>query len=314
MSSRSHGIGFIVMPVYKPEPELLRRQLQSLRAQSETHWACLIGLDGSDDTAADLVAGLVLGDGRFRVRVYDDNVGVYRHVERLLADTPPEAAWVALADQDDEWYPFKLRVLLARLTAGATVVSGQARVVDADRRVLGSTERRGGSLVDLLLRNQITGSLTVYQPEVVRRALPFPAATSIAVHDHWLAVVAAALGRVDVLDVQVQDYVQHGANVLGESPGTSVRSEWRAARARGGVRTHLTWVSDQQWGWRVNMAQSLRSVVGASPEPAVLSIASGRFDSAVRRAVRRSVLHRRLGARRGVGTLVAAWWWGRCHA
>src|SRR5690606_3991787 len=35
------------------------------------------------------------------------------------------------------------------------------------------------------------------------------------VHDEWLAIVAAALGRTQVLDAQLIDYRQHGSNQIG---------------------------------------------------------------------------------------------------
>ena len=36
-------------------------------------------------------------------------------------------------------------------------------------------------------------------------------------HDHWLALCAVATGSYTVCDEVVQDYVQHGANLVGET-------------------------------------------------------------------------------------------------
>ena len=132
---------------------------------------------------------------------FDDNLGVYRHFERLLALVPTdEVAWVALADQDDDWYPTKLARLLPALDLpGVAAVVGRARVV-ADGRDKGLTKRRVGGFASTLLINQVTGSLAIFRPEVVAAALPFPPGNDDAIHDHWLAVCAAARGRIVQVD------------------------------------------------------------------------------------------------------------------
>lgn len=297
------------MAVHRPDPDLLRRQIESLRAQTLTAWTCRIGVDGTDPTASSLISEIVGGDPRFSVVPYDENVGVYRHFERLLAEVALDAPWVALSDQDDRWHPGKLAQLTDVLSDGVSAVSCQALVVDRDGTVLGHTDRRSADLSDLLLRNQLTGSLSMWRRDVLDLALPFPRATDIAIHDHWLAVCAAALGEVRVLDAPLQDYVQHGANVIGEAGPTRVRDEMRRAVGHGGLRAHLDHAADHRWQWRVAMAQAMleRGRAGAAL-PLLTDVASARVTPHVVRQVGRSVLRRRLRLRGAVGTLVAAGW------
>jgi Glycosyl transferase family 2 len=231
---------------------LLERQLASIASQSYGDFRCLIGFDGPDEKAS-LARDLVRGDDRFTVREYDQNVGVYRHFERLLADVPRDAPWVALSDQDDRWYAEKLSRLLPELgRPGTTAVSGQARVVDVGGAVLrASTCRHQSDLIGLLWQNEVTGALTVFDTGLLEQALPFPDSdSSAAMHDHWLAVVAAATGRVLILPDVVQDYVQHGRNVLGEPQPTSLVA-W--ASDLGSLRTR----ANQRGSWRLTMAQAL---------------------------------------------------------
>src|SRR3954454_25386717 len=101
------GSGFVAMAVYRPNPALLARQISSLRDQTVRDWRCLVGVDGADSETVTLLKELIGGDGRFAVVEYPDNGGVYRHFNRLLEAVPADAAWVALADQDDYWYPNK---------------------------------------------------------------------------------------------------------------------------------------------------------------------------------------------------------------
>lgn len=301
--------GEVVMAVYRPDPELLRRQIESIRDQTLSTWTCRIGIDGADPACRDLLGELLGDDPRFSVVEYDDNVGVYRHFERLLDDVAREAAWVALSDQDDRWHPGKLARLTEALSGGVSAVSCQASVVDRDGTVLGHTERRSAGLSDLLLRNQLTGSLTLWRRDVLDLALPFPPATEIAIHDHWLAVCAAAVGEVAVLDDALQDYVQHGANVIGEAGPTRVRDELRRAASHGGMRGHLDHAAEQRWQWRVGMANALleRGRTGDAL-PLITDVAAGRVTPRVVGAVGRSVQRRRLRLRGAVGTLAAAGW------
>lgn len=157
------GRGFVVMAVYRPDPHLMELQISSLVAQTESDWDCLIGIDGEDLRTLRLVEGLIQGDQRMRVREYADNLGVYRHFERLLMEVPGNASWVALADQDDVWHPTKLaRLTEALAVPGVMAAMCQARVVNAGGTVLGFTDRKSAELGDLLLRNQVTGSLTMF--------------------------------------------------------------------------------------------------------------------------------------------------------
>lgn len=297
------------MAVHRPDPELLRRQVSSLLSQSLDNWTCRVGIDGTDPAALALLTELTDADDRFVIHPYDDNVGVYRHVERLLGLVGGDASWVALCDQDDSWHPEKLARLVPLLDERTAAVSCQADVVDRSGRRLGRTSRRSGDVVDLLLRNQLTGSLTVWSRDVVVRALPFPRATAIAVHDHWLAVSAAAIGEVLVVDEVLQDYVQHGGNVIGEARPTRVRDELRSAASRGGLLAHLDHTADERWEWRVAMAEELvRRGLDRGPASVAADVAARRLTPRLARSIGRSVRRGRLRVRGGAGTLAAAAW------
>jgi hypothetical protein len=74
---------------------------------------------------------------------------------------------------------------------------------------------------------------------VADRALPFPDCPGLEFHDHWLALVALASGRVEYVDRPLYDYVQHRRAIVGKGPdrgrqrrlvvGKPRLREWRAA-------------------------------------------------------------------------------------
>lgn len=256
--------GYICMAVYRPDLELLRIQIGSIISQTAEDWTCLVGIDGADSATATNLKSLIAGDQRFIVLSYESRVGFYRNFERILAEVPQDAAWVALSDQDDEWEARKLEVLIPRLARSALVV-GQARI--RQRQVAGSpddppvgvTRRRVVKLNAMMIDNQVTGSLAVLRGELLQRALPFPAATDLSYHDHWLAVCALLGDGIEVVPIVVQEYIQHAGNVIGESSRIGIRERLRHLKKTSGhssLVAQLDYVSTQRWGWRVNMART----------------------------------------------------------
>jgi hypothetical protein len=297
--------GAIVLPAYRPDPALLRRQLESIRDQTVAAFVCVVGADG-DPAVGPLVRGVVGNDDRFRVIDFDRNVGLYRNVERLLAVVPPSASWVALSDQDDRWYPGKLEVLLPHL-ANNGLVLGQAAVVDRDGRTCGSpTSRRHVALDLLVFENQITGSLCVFRRSLLDIALPFPphhAPTQM--HDHWLGVCAAATNGYEAVDVLVQDYVQHGANLVGENirrrrdPVRALREIVAIADEYEGGHSLVECARacrDLSFGWRRTVVDALIERLPDPPRELLLLREELRPASGVRPLVR---MMRRVAQRQG---------------
>jgi len=95
----------ICLATYNPDPGLLRRQLDSIRAQTRRDFTCLIHDDGSRLERWAAIEELARTDERFRVFRAEHNRGFYRNFEAALALVPPLTPYVALSDQDDLWYP-----------------------------------------------------------------------------------------------------------------------------------------------------------------------------------------------------------------
>ncbi|WP_224279000.1 glycosyltransferase [Nocardioides lacusdianchii] len=303
--------GAIALAVYKPDAQLLAEQIRSIAAQTLEHWLCHIGIDGSDSLANELVGKLIRGDDRFVLHSYPENVGIYRNFERLVEEISPDAPWFALSDQDDSWDVDKLERMVAALDEdGIMAVIGQARLVDREGGRLGMTNRRNVPLPALLMDNQVTGSLALFRREVLDLALPFPPPTPAAYHDHWLGVVAAGSGRISFLSEDVQDYVQHGANALGEEnrrdPGTRLRA--LAGSSRNPLHM-LDRLAVERWGWRQTMAVTL---AGRLQEDAAASREIAPFLMPGRpgllRVVARSLARREVGAQRTLAIWVGSLW------
>ncbi|TLM85734.1 glycosyltransferase [Pseudarthrobacter sp. NamE2] len=250
---------------------MFARQLQSIQAQTHTQFVCLISVDGNPEPVRAMVRRACGQDDRFRVLGYENRLGFHHNFERALKEVPAEARWVALSDQDDYWYSEKLSTLLPQLDETA-LVTGQARVVspeisatDRDPTKGNLTDRRSVGAADLIANNQVTGSLCVFRREVLNLALPFPSMpTPAQYHDHWIGICALAVGGVKVQNLVLQDYIQHGGNVVGESRQrllSSIRNTFRFVRRYEGnasPRSICRIIYKTGLGWRQLMAQTLR--------------------------------------------------------
>lgn len=116
---------------------LFERAIASVRAQTYPNWEAVIVCDGRDEETATRVAAL--GDARIRCLQRPRNGPYPAETERrwLVAGTHPfnqavamaRGAWIAPLDQDDEWLPDHLEVLLdTARQSRAELVYGVSRV------------------------------------------------------------------------------------------------------------------------------------------------------------------------------------------
>ena len=225
----------ICMATYQAPIDLFRRQIESIRAQTHRNWTCVISDDCSTPDRVDAMNEVLAGDPRFVLTRSPRRLGFYMNFERALSLVAPQADFVALSDQDDYWHYDKLETLLAKI-GDAQLVYSDARVVDRDGQVMSDTywvTRRNNhrKLPSLLVTNCVTGGASLFRRELLDHALPFPPAQFAHYHDHWIALVALALGDIEFVPRPLYDYVQHGDATLGHAvanrmPG--LRSRWRS--------------------------------------------------------------------------------------
>jgi GT2 family glycosyltransferase len=209
----------ICMATYEPPEVLFATQIESIRAQTHRGWICLISDDGSSAERLAAMRAVIGDDLRFVLLEPGQRLGFYGNYERVLSAVPPEADFVALADQDDRWYPEKVEILLERL-GKRDLVYGDMRIVREDGTLISDTywtRRRNNytDLASLLVGNTVTGAASLFRAELLERALPFPPARGDGYHDHWIALAAITGRGLAYVDRPLQDYVQHGKAAQG---------------------------------------------------------------------------------------------------
>jgi glycosyltransferase involved in cell wall biosynthesis len=230
----------ICMATFEPDRRLLERQISSIREQTHERWLCLISDDGSGAESLEHLRKLIAGDERFTLSIGEGRLGFYANFERALRMVPPEAGLIALADQDDRWYPEKLAALIAA-RGDAELVYSDMRIVDEAGEVISDTFWRGRrnnytDLASLLLANTVTGAASLFRRELLDLVLPFPEPVGDPFHDQWIAAVALATGRIAYVKRPLYDYVQHGGAARGHEAAMRSydprrRLDWRNPRA-----------------------------------------------------------------------------------
>lgn len=212
----------ICMATYEPDLQRFARQIESILCQSHENWVLIISDDASILTdRRELEAICNLDPRRIRLIYNDTNLGFYHNFERALAYVPDTAEFIAFSDQDDIWYPDKLRKLVQQFADDEVKLAySDMRIVDDAEKVIWDSywKRRKNEFEDfdtLFLANTVTGAASMFRCELLIDALPFPPRIGNAFHDHWLACVALCRGRLAYIDEVLYDYVQYDNSVVG---------------------------------------------------------------------------------------------------
>lgn len=232
----------IAMATHEPDEAALRRQIDSIKAQGWSRWVCLISDDASSPAACAAIERAIEGDPRFALSRSELRLGFLRNFERALGAIPDAAELVALADQDDRWYPDKLERLAATLAAApaARLAFSDMRITDDAGEVLSDTfwylrRERHDEIASLIVANVVTGAASLMRRELLDDALPFPPAgpDHALYHDHWLALCALGGGEIAYLDAPTYDYSRHDESVtVREAPAWLRPEHGFAGRAR----------------------------------------------------------------------------------
>jgi glycosyltransferase involved in cell wall biosynthesis len=191
----------------------IERQLRSILCQLEPVDEVILVDDHSSDETLDAVKKI--GDERIKIYRNDFNQGVVRTFERAIRQA--SGSVIFLSDQDDIWYPEKVKRYLEVFDgrADVTLVLSDAKIInDADEVVAESfLESRGGfspSIWHNIAKNKYLGCTMAFRRSVADRFLPFP--EDIPMHDVWIGCVNSIYETPYFLDMSLMGYRRHQYN------------------------------------------------------------------------------------------------------
>lgn len=239
----------------------LPAQLDSLAAQTGVAWRLIASDDASTDAsrailerfAQDHPVEVVAGPGQGFVRNFlallarSDLGGPDPGVTDL--EGPDPEGPVALADQDDIWFPDKLARALARLGEGPPDLPAlycSRRLTwrpDTGRRRPSRRYPRPPSFANALVENIAPGNTIVLNAAAARLARQTAAAAAAAevpFHDWWLYLLVSGVGGRVIHDpAPGLLYRCHAANVLGPGEGMGRGMRVNLDVAQGGYAARI---------------------------------------------------------------------------
>ena len=228
----------IAMAIYKPKIDWLIEELDSIYHQTYRDFQVLVWDDCPEDTNDynELFKGH-LKEIPFTIHKGKKNLGSTGAFQNLteLTETP----FIAYCDQDDVWMPDKLQVLLGLLQADEhnTLAFSDMMVIDGKSKLVANRIAQvrprqvfypgKDALLHLLAKNFIAGCTMMMKSNIAKSAIPFPPSVF---HDWWLAICAAAKGKIVMADKPLMKYRIYGGNQSAVLKGIVDKSSYYEKR------------------------------------------------------------------------------------
>lgn len=245
----------IVVPAYRTPEQYYRELLESVLAQTYTHWQLVIGDAGEDDSLGQLAAS------------YEDKRICYHRLSgnRSIADNTNETLrwaegdYVALLDHDDLLTPDALYEMAAAIERGKhgdtlprMLYSDEDKCDENAQRFYEPNIKPDFNL-DLLLTNNYICHLLVMETELIKK-LGFRAEYDGA-QDHDLVLRAAAdLWRVPGAILHIPRVLYHWRC---HSASTAANPESKLYAYEAGVRASQDYADNRGWKAKVSMTQHM---------------------------------------------------------
>lgn len=205
----------------------LQEQVHSILHQTYPHFHIWIRDDGSTDETRSILHTLAQRHSTHLSLIpSNQNLGARGSFSELLKQG--QAPYVMFADQDDVWLPNKIELCLDHMCYLEKrygdhiplLVHTDLKVVKADLSVLSESFWRYTQLNPhithlnrVLTQNHVTGCTMMINRVLADLAYPIP--ETAIMHDWWMALIAAGLGKISPLHQPTLLYRQHGTNTIG---------------------------------------------------------------------------------------------------
>lgn len=249
---------YIVMATYNGS-RFLAQQIDSIRAQTFENWTLLIRDDCSTDETPEIVTEASTGDPRIVLlpTAGRTRLGPVKNFGILLNEAYRSGAAICfLSDQDDFWYPRKIEEQVSTFKNSGRESEPVAtfcdmELINEDGNLLHSSYYKfrrlvpepNGPLNQLLSFNYVPGCSLCINRRLLATATPLP--DEAIMHDWWLMLVAAALGKLSYSRETLLGYRQHSNNLISAAgEDTLIRNvgNWSESWKRGNEELSRTFI------------------------------------------------------------------------
>ncbi|TLP80760.1 glycosyltransferase [Maribacter sp. ACAM166] len=197
----------VCMTTYNGEL-FIEEQLSSILPQLSHNDEILISDDGSTDKTIDIIKSIEDS----RIKLFQNSFkNVILNFEFVLGEVSGDV--IFLSDQDDIWYPNKVKdslklllnndLIFTNLNVFTTEISKGKLMYDPQRNYQGIYRN--------FLKNHCVGATLVFKSYLLKYVLPIP--QKIEMHDMWIFFISSFYGRTNYHKLPLIYYRRHGANV-----------------------------------------------------------------------------------------------------
>ncbi|QPK81720.1 glycosyltransferase family 2 protein [Schaalia sp. ZJ405] len=214
----------VLMATYNGR-QWIEEQIESILTQEVVSVRLVVSDDGSTDGTREFLEERAQREPRIHVLAPRNGpAGVAANFLHLFTTHEPDGSYVAFSDQDDIWYPDKLKRQVSLLQSlGLDAVSSNVTSFDASGREKLIRKSRPQRKWDHLFEAAGPGSTYIFTPALhakLRDVLSTLDYSRVGVHDWYIYALARAQGARWLIDeTPTVLYRQHGGNVQGANLG-----------------------------------------------------------------------------------------------
>lgn len=222
----------ILLATYNGE-KYIQEQIKSLLEQTYQDIRILIRDDGSTDRTIDIINELATKNPDV-IKLIQDNKELHNPTANFFELCKHSTSdYIMFCDQDDYWFPNKVERSLEEikkaeascpdmpiLAYGNYIISNKDLEPLGEDKSLVRKKTEWLSLNHLLVQSCVTGCLCIINKPL--KDLMGEYNEGILMHDWWLSLIAAAVGKVIHFDDELMYYRQHEENVVGAVDTDSV--------------------------------------------------------------------------------------------
>jgi glycosyltransferase involved in cell wall biosynthesis len=229
----------ILLATYNGE-KYLSHQLDSILNQSYTNWHLMIRDDLSKDNTPAIIE-------KYR-KAYPDKIEVIDNCGKnkgsllnfaALLQAAGNAKYIMFCDQDDEWKRDKIEVTFLKMRElekehglnCPIMIFTNFQYVDENMQIIPSKKDfeinriKDFGFPHLLAQNPVYGCTSMINRSLADKVGSIPPEADF--HDHWIALIAAAFGKLCYLKEKTVLYRQHSSNVSGNHDNDSWKKRFK---------------------------------------------------------------------------------------